>query len=179
MKRLHVVQAQAGDVDAFESLVRQHTPAVYRVCFSLVGADLASDMTQEAFVAAWRSLDRLGDPARFGAWIYRIAVNCCRTSLRRAPRIRDISLDLNARERARAVPTSARFEPQVELRATLMPALARLSFDHRTVLALHYAADLPIRDVARVLDIPEGTAKSRLNAALSQVRLALEEPDRG
>lgn len=139
----------------------------------MVGPDLAEDIAQETFVAAWRSLDRLRDPDLFGAWIHRIAVNQCQTSLRRRHGVRDISIDMQQLEAA----APGRFELLAELRAVLLPALVRLSTDHRTVLSLHYAADLPISEVARVLEIPIGTAKSRLNAALRQVRRDLGEHD--
>jgi RNA polymerase sigma factor (sigma-70 family) len=102
-------------------------------------------------------------------------VNRCQTSLRQRRGVRDISLEVQGLDLA----APGRFEIEAELRAVLLPALGRLSFDHRAVLALHYAADLPISEVARVLDIPAGTAKSRLNAALRHVRRDLRDAGDG
>ena len=152
---------------AFEALVESSTPSVYRLARAYVGEAGAPDVVQDAFLAAWRALPRLRNPDRFEPWLHRIAVNHCRSALRGRSRVREI--DLDATDPARA-PTVRDFRSEVEARALVEPAFRRLHEDHRAVIALHYAAGLPIHEAADVLQIPEGTAKSRLNAALTQLR---------
>ena len=152
---------------AFEALVESSTPSVYRLARAYVGDAAAADVVQESFLAAWRALPRLRDPDRFAPWLHRIAVNNCRSALRGRGRVRELTLDSGA---ASAAPHASDFRAGVEARALVEPAFRRLHEDHRAVIALHYAAGLSIRQVAEVLQIPEGTAKSRLNAALTELR---------
>ncbi|MEA2623359.1 MAG: polymerase sigma-70 factor, subfamily, partial [Chloroflexota bacterium] len=145
MTSLHtVVQARNGDLDAFESLVIEHTPAVYRVARAIVGEANAPDVVQEVFLAAWRELPRLRDPARFAPWLQRICVNRCRSELRKRRGLREIPVEALG---VTSTPRSFDLRPGAEARALIAPGLARLSLDHRTLIALHYAAGMPLSDV--------------------------------
>ncbi len=152
---------------AFETLVDQSTPSVYRLARALVGEAGAADVVQEVFLAVWRELPRLRDPERFGPWLHRIAVNRCRSVLRVRGRVRELPLDDAPIDR---MAEQADFRVKVEARAVVEPAFRSLSDDQRALIALHYAAGMSIREVALTLDIREGTAKSRLNAALEALR---------
>ncbi len=153
-------------MDAFEQLVTANTPAVYRLARAYVGDAGAEDLAQDAFLAAWRALPALREPDRFGPWLHRIALNRCRSSVRGNGRVREIQMPPTIDE-----PTaSGDFRTAIEARAVVGTAFARLSDDARAVIALHYAAGWSIRECAEVLGIPEGTAKSRLNAALAALR---------
>jgi RNA polymerase sigma-70 factor (ECF subfamily) len=157
-------------VDAFDELVERHTGWVYRLAAAIVGPDEAVDVSQDVFVRAWRELPRLRDADRFDAWLRRIVVNRCRDVGRRAgARVREIPID-RRNEGSSPDPRAA-----IERDADLAAAVARLSFDHRTILALHYGADLTHESVADALGIPTGTVKSRLGAALERLRLDLDE----
>ena len=168
-----VIRAQDGDADAFDELLERHASWVYRLAAAIVGPAEAADVTQDAFVRAWRELSRLREPDRFEAWLRRIVVNRCRDVRRRArARVREIRMDTEL--------PSASTDPRVPIErdADLAAALARLSVDHRTVLALHFGADLTHQAVADTLEIPIGTVKSRLSAALERLRVDLAERDR-
>ena len=154
--------------------MNQHTPSAYRLARAIVGEVVAADVVQEAFVAAWRELPGLRDPDRFVPWLHRIVVNRSRSVLRARSRIREIPMHSSDADRAAV---SDDFRPSAEDRGDLAGEVARLSVDHRTVIGLHYGAGLPIQAVAETLGIPTGTAKSRLNAALGALRLALSETD--
>ncbi len=153
-------------MDAFEQLVTDNTPAVYRLARAYAGDAGAEDLAQEAFLAAWRALPGLREPDRFGPWLYRIALNRCRSSVRGGGRVREISMEPTPVEPA----APGDFRTAVEARALVGPAFARLGDDARAVIALHYATGRSISECATVLGIPEGTAKSRLNAALVALR---------
>jgi RNA polymerase sigma-70 factor (ECF subfamily) len=153
-------------MDAFEQLVTANMPAVYRLARAYAGDAGAEDLAQESFLAAWRALPTLREPDRFGPWLHRIALNRSRSSVRGSGRVREIAMDPTFVEPA----ASGDFRTAVEARAVVRPAFARLSDDARAVIALHYAAGLSIRECGEVLGIPEGTVKSRLNAALTSLR---------
>lgn len=153
-------------------LVHQHAPAMYRLATGIVGVTDAHDVTQDAFTTAWRELPKLRDPDRFTQWLRRICVNRCRGHLRSrhgAP----VSLEAGGAE---AMPTRGDFRDAADARAVVTPALRALSVDQRTVLALHYGLGLSLSEAADAMRVPAGTAKSRLNAALRAMRVALD-PD--
>ena len=153
-------------MDAFEQLVTANTPAVYRLARAFAGHAGAEDLAQEAFLAAWRALPTLREPDRFGPWLYRIALNRCCSSVRGNGRVKEIPMGQGVVEPA----MKGDFRTAVEARAVVGPAFRCLSDDARAVIALHYAAGRSIRECAEVLGIPEGTVKSRLNAALEALR---------
>ncbi len=146
---------------------------MYRLAASIVGPEDGRDVTQDAFVRAWSELPRLRDPERFEPWLRRIVVNRCRdVGRRRGARVHEI-------QPLPFEPLSLDPRPWVERDVDLAAALARLSVEHRTVLALHYGADLTHEAVADAIGIPVGTVKSRLASALARLRTALEGPGSG
>lgn len=167
-----VLEAQSGRAEAFEALVERFGPDIYRVASAIVGPDDARDVAQETFIAAWRELPRLRDPERFEAWLRRILVNRSRNALR--TRRRRPSVSLTAPGPADALSAEADFRDAAHARQALDGAFAALSADQRTVIALHYGADLSIREAAESMGVAAGTAKSRLNAALRRLRAAVE-----
>jgi len=169
--------ARSGDAAAFEALVRSRMDATYRLSLAILGdgAD-AADATQETFVAAWRQLPRLRELDRFDAWLQRVAVNACRMTLRARGRrrVREIPMaELGgAEERALGVPP-ARSDAE-----RLRSAIRHLTLDQRAVLALHHLEGRPVAEVAEILGIPVGTAKSRLFKARAELDKALREERR-
>jgi RNA polymerase sigma-70 factor (ECF subfamily) len=146
-----------------------HLADLHRLALVIAGPDRAEDVTQDAFLAAWRELPRLRDPDRFLQWIRRILVNRARDE-QRAERGRGlVGLEIVADHAV------AEASPGVDVLTDLYAALATLSVDHRAVVGLHYLSDLALPDVAATLGIPLGTAKSRLNAALIVLRRRLGE----
>jgi RNA polymerase sigma-70 factor (ECF subfamily) len=173
-QRSLVELARAGDVAAFESLVRARMNAVYRLDLAILGDDAdAADAVQETFIAAWRKVASLRDPDRFEAWLQRVSVNACRM-IRRSRRrrlVREMSMaELEAAASGREAPGPADGE-------ILRAALRRLSDDHRAVLALHHVDGLQVKEIASVIGIPEGTAKSRLFKARGALQKALREEE--
>jgi RNA polymerase sigma-70 factor (ECF subfamily) len=161
-------RARAGDLVAFEALAERHAPDLYRLAVAIVGEGDARDLTQESLLAAWTQLPSLRDPERILPWMRRILVNRCRNHIRARGR-RTAAVDLDSAE----VGADGDFTDPVHARLVLDGAFERLTDDQRAVLALHYAAGLSIRDAAEVLGLRVGTAKSRLNAALTVMRRAI------
>jgi RNA polymerase sigma-70 factor (ECF subfamily) len=154
-------RARTGDLDAFESIVRARMDAVYRLTAAILGDEAdAADAAQETFVAAWRELPRLRDAARFEPWLQRIAVNAARQSLRgrRRRRVREIPSSLAAQ----SAPVVA--DPPSDA-AVLHAAMAGLPVDQRSILVLHHLDGRSVAEIAEILKVPLGTAKSRLFAA--------------
>ena len=128
----------------------------------------ARDATQDACVSAWVGLPRLRDPDRFDPWLNRVLVNRCKDILRRRHRSREIILDDFDVADARA-------EVHLDPAAGVMVAFDRLSIaDRSTILVHHHLHGRPVVEIARVLGIPVGTAKSRLYNARQSLARQLE-----
>jgi RNA polymerase sigma factor (sigma-70 family) len=153
--------------------MEQHVTNIYRLTAAIVGEADARDATQEIFVRAWTKLPRLRDASAFPAWLRRIAVNQSRNWLRnRARRGPILSIDASGADERDLADRRPDFRTAVEDRELLDAAFEQLSSDQRTLLALHYAMGFSIAEVAAGLDLPVGTVKSRLNAALIAMRQA-------
>ena len=124
---------------------------------------------------AWRDLPRLKEPDRFEAWLYRLVVNACYTEARSHRR-------WNARVRvltATSISTqSDDVARSVADRNELEDAFRTLTPERRAVVVLHHYLGYPLTEIAEVLGIPEGTARSRLHYAVRQLRAALDDDSR-
>ena len=160
-----------GDAQAFEVLMDRHYDRITRLAWRIVGDRVAAaEIAQETFVRAYRALPRFRGAAAFGSWLYRIAVNLCFTHLRRRPGVH-LPLDAVALESADADPAS-RFEAQ-RRRATVRAAVDALPAHYRIVIVLSSVEGLAYDEIARVLDIPLGTVKSRISTAKQVLRETL------
>ncbi len=151
-----VSRARRGDLEAFEELVRSCQAPIYRFVLRIVREPAtAEDVTQEAFLRAYRMLPRFRGEAKFTTWLYRIARNAAVDSMRRGAHQRRLA------ERA---------EPQVPvddpaLRMTIAAAVEGLSPHLREAFVVIEVVGLTYREAAVVLGVPTGTLKSRMHAA--------------
>ena len=158
--------------EAFRRLVDRHLDGAYRLAAVILGDRIeAEDAVHDAAVAAWRRWDDLRDQGRFEAWFTRILVNGCRDRLRARARrrVHDLGRELAESEH----PVASDAAESVARRAALEIALGTLGPDERVVVALRFQRDLTVPAIAGLLDVPEGTVKSRLHHALGRMREAL------
>jgi RNA polymerase sigma-70 factor (ECF subfamily) len=172
MQQLELIErARIGDHEAFSILVRSSSPRLYGAAkLILRDPDRAQDAVQEALVLAWRHVRALRDPGAWDAWLYRLTVRACYRSARKHRRRDLVELhDVGDQERA----TDGDFPTQLAERDRLGREIGRLPVDQRTVLVLHFYLDLPLTDAADILDIPVGTAKSRIHRGLETLRSSM------
>lgn len=163
-----VERARRGDRDAFALLVEPRALRLLRTARAILGNETdAYEAAQEALIAAWIKLPGLRDADRFDAWLNRMLVNKCRDALRGRKRIREI--DISASNIT--VPDTAE---EHAAQATMIAAFDRLSVDDRHILVLHHLHGFPLAQIASQMDIPIGTAKSRLWSARRALERALE-----
>jgi len=162
-------QVDARD-EAFDSLVARQGDYIYRLSLAISGIDDAADVAQDVLVTAWRKRDQLRDPERERAWLSRIVVNAA-IDRRRSSARRIVAVSLSDAGESLLPSIEAPLTPGFD--APLELAIRALPIEQRAVIALHYAADLPLEEVAVALGVPLGTAKSRLNTALQRLRQAL------
>src|SRR5512138_3509813 len=162
--------AQRGDMGAFEELVARHRDKIYARAFSMVrNEDDAIDLSQEAWVKGWQRLKQFQGESSFVTWMTRIVINLCLDQLRKQKRQRAESIELLEEEAGgveRQMPTVV-INPtegleRRELRRRIDDALAKLSYEHRTVLILHEFEDLEYKEIAKRMECSIGTVMSRL-----------------
>jgi RNA polymerase sigma-70 factor, ECF subfamily len=164
-----VEQARRGDREAFTVLVHQVSDVLYAVAFRILrDPGIAEDALQNALVLAWRRIPKLRDIDRFEAWIHRILVHACYDESQRARRWTATVRVLPANG-----PSTPDGSEAVVNRDELERAFGRLPIDQRAVFVLHHYLGLPLVEVAELLEIPAGTARSRLHYAIAALREAL------
>ena len=160
----------AGDTDAFEALVTAYQKQVYNLALRTVGNEEdAADMTQEAFLRAYRSLGSFRGDSKFSVWLYRLTTNICIDFLRSRGRRSTVSLTAadEDEEPQELDVADDRFDPvqsleRAELRRAVQRGLASLPEDYRRILMLRELSGLSYAEIGQVLRLEEGTVKSRL-----------------
>lgn len=177
-----VARARDGDLDAFAELVRRHEQHVRTILLRLLGNERdAEEATQDAFVQAWRNLDRFRGEAAVFTWLYRIAVN---EALGRLRRKRPVTTGLDAAaEQELAGPSEEepdRAAELNELHGYLAVRIRELPFEYRAPLVLRDVLGLSNDEVAAVLELSVPATKSRIHRARMRIREDLDrwEQDR-
>jgi RNA polymerase sigma-70 factor, ECF subfamily len=165
-------RAQAGDTEAFGELVTKYRTKIFAMVCCIVGNEHdAWDLSQEAFLKAWRSIDRFVGRSSFYTWLYSITVNLTIDSLRRKGRSQEVEL-------SDAIPSflsgpGVNYE-RAEIRGQVGAALAQLSPEHRAVVVLRELQDMQYHEIAEVLNLSLGTVMSRLFYARKKLQSLLK-----
>ncbi|HIY72947.1 MAG TPA: sigma-70 family RNA polymerase sigma factor [Candidatus Intestinimonas merdavium] len=179
-----VARARRGDETAFEALVTENEKRIYNLCRRLTGnQEDAAELTQEAFLNAWRGLGRFQGESSFSTWLYRLATNACIDFLRKEKRRQSLSMtvSLDDEEEARQVELpDERYAPEgalerAEARRAVAEGLERLTLEHRQVLVMREIHGLSYAEIGQVLGLEEGTVKSRIARARGALRKVLTE----
>ena len=177
-----VRRAKQGDAQAFEVLVTLYEQKVYSLAYHYVGNEQdALDISQEVFLRVYRFLPQFNEDSRFSTWLYRVASNVCKDTLRKKSNKNEISLSQENEEGEYSYDLpDLRYNPesaleQQELRLEIRESLQELSPDHREILVMRDVMGLPYEDIARSLELEEGTVKSRISRARDKLRVKLLE----
>ena len=181
-----MVQYQQGEVRAFEILLTRHKKPVFNFILRYVGdRETAEDLLQETFMRVIKGADAYKRQAKFTTWLYTIARNLCVDQTRRRKHRRHASLDapMSASEESGTlldvIPgsemASDRKSVNKELHETMQHAIAALSDEQREVFLMREFLDMPFKQIADVVGVPENTVKSRMRYALEKLRLELDE----
>jgi RNA polymerase sigma-70 factor (ECF subfamily) len=173
-EELLVVLVQHGHIAAFEKLLmRMHKPLRGYVT-KMVGESMAEDILQEISLRIYQQIRFLREPKAFQAWAYRIATRIALVHLKREKRWRKLETDSDVINAISTI-TSSNHD---ELESELLSMVDRVSPASRAVLLLHYQQHLSLEETAAILDIPLGTAKSRLSYGVATLRDFLKEKEK-
>jgi RNA polymerase sigma-70 factor, ECF subfamily len=168
--RYLVEAARRGDREAYADLIRARGDRLFAIAQRILrDVDRTEDAVQDALVIAWRDLPGLRDPERFDAWLHRLVVRAC---VREAMRQRRVIANL------RVLPADLPAGPDEYLtvadRDQLERGFRRLDPQQRAILVLRHFAGFEPAEIAEILGVPAGTARSRLHHAHRAMRAALE-----
>jgi RNA polymerase sigma-70 factor, ECF subfamily len=172
-----VRRVRTGDIGAYGVLVSRYRDRLGRFAVHMIGDhEDAEEALQDSFVRAYRSLARCYDPARFGAWLYGILVNRCRTTGARAARRRRMFVN-----DADALNGGSSLHPdqadRVEWADTVNRALARLAPEYREAFLLKHVEDLEYDQIAELTGAGVSALKMRVKRAREQLQVYLREAE--
>jgi RNA polymerase sigma-70 factor (ECF subfamily) len=172
-----VKKSQLGDKSAFEELVKRHQDLVFSLSFKLTGnRELANDVAQEAFIRAWKAIEKFRGDSTFGTWIYRLTVNTAWTLRKKAKK----HYSLNIEDTQEPVVIDEKKDPELvainsDLSVVLRKALNQIPLEQRIIVELKNIEGRSHKEIADYLDISVTAAKVRLHRAHQKLRNILEE----
>ena len=175
-----VRKSQLGEKDAFEHLVIRHQDLVFSLAYKLTGnREMANDVAQEAFIRAWKAIEKFRGDSTFSTWIYRITVNTAWT-LRKKARKHNT---LNIEDTYEPIVIDEKKDPELvainsDLSSVLINALDKIPIEQRIIVELKNIEGRSHKEIADYLDISVTAAKVRLHRAHQRLRQILEEVER-
>lgn len=178
----YVVLCQSGDADAFEVLVERHQKQMLNIAFRMTGDyNEACDVTQEAFIAAYKSIRKFKAEAKFSTWLYRIVINHSKNRLkqmRHSATSGNISMDDLAEAKSEkllnpSLVNGANPGTQLEKRereAHVQRCITSLDHEYKEVLVLRDIQGFSYEEIRDILKVPDGTVKSRLSRARNALK---------
>jgi len=175
-----VKKSQLGDKAAFEQLVIRHQDLVFSLAYKLTGnREMANDVAQEAFIRAWKAIEKFRGDSTFSTWIYRITVNTAWTLRKKAKKHNTLNID----DTYEPIVIDEKKDPELvainsDLSSVLINALDKIPIEQRIIVELKNIEGRSHKEIADYLDISVTAAKVRLHRAHQKLRQILEEVER-
>ena len=175
-----VRKSQFGDKAAFEQLVIRHQDLVFSLAYKLTGnREMANDVAQEAFIRAWKAIEKFRGDSTFSTWIYRITVNTAWTLRKKAKKHNTLNID----DTYEPIMIDEKKDPELvainsDLSSVLINALDKIPIEQRIIVELKNIEGRSHKEIADYLDISVTAAKVRLHRAHQKLRQILEEVER-
>ncbi|MBE5040370.1 RNA polymerase sigma factor [Ructibacterium gallinarum] len=179
-----IQQAQQGNPVAFEQLIAEHQKRIFSIAYRIAGnSDDAADMAQEVLVKIFKNINKFKGDSKFSTWIYRVATNTCLDELKRIRRHPSYSLDQEIDTEEGSIsaeieddaPTPEESAERKAVRDAVNIAIARLGDDHKKVIVLRDLQGFSYEEIAKIMNCSEGTVKSRISRARSQLKKILQQ----
>ena len=175
-----VRKSQLGDKAAFEQLVIRHQDLVFSLAYKLTGnREMANDVAQEAFIRAWKAIEKFRGDSTFSTWIYRITVNTAWTLRKKAKKHNTLNID----DTYEPIVIDEKKDPELvainsDLSSVLINALDKIPIEQRIIVELKNIEGRSHKEIADYLDISVTAAKVRLHRAHQKLRQILEQVER-
>lgn len=171
-----VVRLRQGDIDALAELYEKYRRTIFRTVWAITrDQGAAEDILQESFLRLFTHAEQIHTDMPVGPWLYRVAVNQSYTWTQKHRRSSSVLDSVLEHLTAPFVSPPDRLVERREVQETVQQAINKLPFDRQVVLVLFYLENLSLREIANILQVPEGTVKSRLHYAREALRDLLVE----
>lgn len=179
-----VERAKKGDVEAFEQLIEGCEKKVFNIAFRMIANyDDAKEIAQEVFLKAFKSISKFKGDSLFSTWIYKITTNVCLDEIRKRKNKKIVSLDeeieMDGNEVKRQIkdegPGPENEAENNEVKKAVIDSINALPDDYKTVIVLRDIQGFSYGEIARFINCPEGTVKSRINRARQSLKNILEK----
>ena len=169
-----VRRSQSGNREAFSELVRRHQHLVYNVAYRFMrDATAAEDMSQEAFVKAYRLLKGFRGDCSFTTWMYRVTSTTCLTEISRRKRRGEV--ELTPESGSLQADTAEHAPAERDLKEQIRRCVTHLSDRYATIVTMYYLKGISYDEIAEVMDVPLGTLKTWMFRARKQLRTIVEK----
>lgn len=166
-----VDRTRAGETDAFNELVRRHQLMVYNLSYRFMrDSALAEDMSQEAFLKAYRMLKGFRGDCSFSTWLYRVTSSVCLTEINRRKRRGEVPLGPSHSRTLSEESGSPSDLPEIIRRC-----VGQLPDRYAKIVTLYYLKEQPYEEIAQAMEIPLGTLKTWMHRARKQLREIVEQ----
>ena len=172
---------QEGDVGAYNQLVNRFKDRLLNFIYRFVNdLDLAEDLVQDTLLKLYTHKDSYQEIAKFSTWLYTIAANLARTELRKKKRRKTFSVTELSREDREFIIASSDVDPSEDLfsqnfEKSVQQALAELPDDFKTIIILRDIQELSYDEISKIVDVPLGTVKSRINRGRVKLQQLLKK----
>ncbi|HHX18524.1 MAG TPA: sigma-70 family RNA polymerase sigma factor [Clostridium sp.] len=174
-----IKEAKSGNVEAFEELIKQNEKKVFNIAYKMMGNyDDANELAQEAFIKAYKSINKFKGDSLFSTWIYRITTNVCLDELRKRKNKKVISLNEHIKYNDEEIKPQVKDErpgpekifEKKETKNLINQCIESLPADYKTVIILRDIEGFTYEEIAKIINCPEGTVKSRISRARKALR---------
>lgn len=163
-----IKKARKGDKKAFLKLIELEKDKLYKTAYLYTkNKDDALDIVQDTICKALNNIHKLNEPQYFSTWLTKILINASYDFLRKKKKILIVDFEISDK----VSDTTRSIEENIDL----FEAIEKLNHRHQTIIILRYYQDKPIKEIAEMLEIPEGTVKSNLHRALQILKVNLKE----
>jgi RNA polymerase sigma-70 factor (ECF subfamily) len=177
-------QSKAGDIESFERLIAKYQKKAFNIAYHMLGnPEDANDVTQEALIKAYKGIKNFRGRSSFSTWLYTIVNNTCIDFIRKNRKANIIYLDreyeteegvykiqLNSNE-----DTPEQLFEKREVQRLVRESIGELGYDYRKVIILRDIEDFSYKEIAQILNCPEGTVKSRISRARNSLKAIIGE----
>lgn len=179
-----IEKAKSGDVEAFEKLIEGCQKKVFNIAFRMIGNyDDASELAQEVFLKAYKSIKNFKGDSLFNTWIYKVTTNVCLDEIRKRKNKKVISLDEDIEYDGSEIKRQIKDEtpgPELtaesnELKKAVNESINVLPEDYKTVIILRDIQGFSYEEISNIINCPEGTVKSRINRARQALKKILQQ----
>ncbi len=183
-EKLLIEKSQQGDIESFELLIKEHQQIAFNIAYRMLGnIEDAKDISQDAFIKIYKSLNTFKGDSSFSTWLYRIVTNTCLDELRKRKKRNTISYDNTIKtddgEIDRNIPDTGDTPEEIvsknESQRAIIKSINKLSEQHKIVIVLRDIKGFSYEQIGEILNCPEGTIKSRISRARIALRTLLEK----